>query len=213
MCSHLFSDEKKGQAFFIGVSKLWMKLWLSLIGCPVRIYGKEHMIHGENYIVVFNHQSLMDIPLSAPFVPGVPNKTIGKSSFAKVPVFGWFYSRGAVLVDRKNEASRRKSYEQMKEVLYKGMHMCIYPEGTRNRSGEPLKPFYDGAFKLSVDTGKTILPCIIRGTEKALPIHTSFYLSPATLSMTFLEPIHPENKSVKELKELAFEKMMNELSR
>jgi 1-acyl-sn-glycerol-3-phosphate acyltransferase len=211
MCSHLFKDEKKGQAFFIQVSKIWMKVWMFLIGCRVEIYGEENMILGENYIVVFNHQSLMDIPLSAPFVPGVPNKTIGKSSFAKVPIFGWFYARGAILVDRKNEISRRKSYEDMKNVLQQGMHMCIYPEGTRNRTSEPLKSFYDGAFKLSVDSHKPVLPCIIRGTEKALPVHRTFYLLPATLSMTFLNPVHPENLSVGELKEFVFDEMKREL--
>jgi 1-acyl-sn-glycerol-3-phosphate acyltransferase len=43
-----------------------------------------------------------------------------------------------------------KSFEKMKAVLEKGMHMSIYPEGTRNRTAEPLKKFHDGAFKLAV---------------------------------------------------------------
>lgn len=212
MCSHLYKDEKKGQAFFIQVSKIWMRIWLFLIGCSVKIHGKENLFPNENFIVVFNHQSLMDIPLSAPFVPGLPNKTIGKSSFAKVPIFGWFYAKGTILVDRKSEISRRKSYEDMKDVLLNGMHVCIYPEGTRNRTNEPLKPFYDGAFKLSIDCQKPVLPCIIRGTGKASPVTKSFYLLPSILSMTFLKPIYPGSFEMKDLKDEVFEKMKFEIA-
>lgn len=95
----------------------------------------------------------MDVPLSSPFIPGA-NKTIAKTSFVKVPVFGFYYMKGAVTHDRKSEKSRKESFEKMKQVLKKGMHMCIYPEGTRNRTNEPLKKFYDGAFKLATDTAQ-----------------------------------------------------------
>ena len=64
--------------------------------------GKENFKKGETYVIVYNHNALIDVPLSAPFVPG-GNKTIAKSSFAKLPIFGWFYKRGSVLVDRKND--------------------------------------------------------------------------------------------------------------
>jgi 1-acyl-sn-glycerol-3-phosphate acyltransferase len=208
MASHLFRDEKKGQAYFIKVSKSWMQVWLLLIGCPLKIRGKEHFKSGSNYIVVFNHNALLDVPLSAPFVPGA-NKTIAKSSFAKFPLFGLFYKRGAVLVNRKDEKSRVKSFEEMKEVLRLGLHMCIYPEGTRNRSKEPLKPFYDGAFKLAVESGKEIIPCIITGTRKAMPIHKPFYLWPTRLGMDFLEPVSPNGKTSKQINQEVFELMLN----
>ncbi|HRG44473.1 MAG TPA: 1-acyl-sn-glycerol-3-phosphate acyltransferase, partial [Saprospiraceae bacterium] len=55
-----------------------------------KIKGRENFAEGENYVVVFNHNALLDAPLSAPFIPGA-NKTIAKSSFAKVPIFGLFY--------------------------------------------------------------------------------------------------------------------------
>ncbi len=209
MLSHLFKNEKKGQDWFINVSKWWMNLWLGLIGCPVTITGKENFISGENYIVVFNHNALLDVPLSAPYVPG-GNKTIAKDSFAKVPVFGWFYKRGSVLVNRKDERSRVKSYEDMKQVLVKGMHMCIYPEGTRNRTTEPLKQFYDGAFKLATDTKKEIMPCIIIGTKKAMPVNKFFYLFPTRLQMHFLPAILSRNIIAKDLKDKVFNEMKEE---
>jgi len=211
MCSHLISDKKKSQAFFISVSRWWMNIWLPLVGCPVSIRGREHFLEDRNYVVVFNHNALMDVPLSAPYVPGA-NKTIAKSSFAKVPLFGAFYSKGSILVDRKDEQSRYKSYEAMKQTLRDGMHMCIYPEGTRNRTSEPLKKFYDGAFKLSVDTGKPVIPCIISNTKKVMPIHKTFYLLPYPLRMNFLEPVSPGGLSAGELKEKVYNIMLQNLS-
>ena len=69
---------------------------------------------------------------------------------AKIPLFGLIYKTGSILVDRKDEKSRRESFSKMKEVLDMGLHMCIYPEGTRNTSTEPIKPFHDGAFRLAI---------------------------------------------------------------
>lgn len=202
MLSYLMKGPS-GQYYFIKVAKFWMNIWLPLIGCPLKVKGKENFEKGKSYVVVFNHNTLLDVPLSAPYVPG-PNKTIAKASFAKVPLFGWFYIKGSVLVDRKNEQSRIKSYEEMKKVLANGMHMSIYPEGTRNRTSEPLKAFYDGAFKLAVETKKDILPCIITGTKKAMPVNKFFYLLPTKLQMHFLPPVSSTGIDPKQLKEKVF---------
>lgn len=204
--------EPAGQRYFILISRIWMNIWLPLIGCPLKVKGKENFKPNENYVVVFNHNTLLDVPLSAPYVPGA-NKTIAKSSFAKVPLFGFFYSKGSVLVNRKDERSRINSFEEMKRVLANGMHMCIYPEGTRNRTAAPLKPFYDGAFKLAAETGKKIIPCIITGTKEAMPVHKTFYLLPKRLQMHFLPAINNESLTVKELKEKVFTVMMEELTK
>lgn len=208
MLANLMEDPK-GQKYFIDVSRTWMRVWLFLIGCPVKVNGQHYFKPGIAYIVVFNHNALLDVPLSAPFVPG-PNKTIAKASFAKIPLFGSFYKKGSVLVDRNNDKSRTKSFEAMKKVLALGMHMCIYPEGTRNRSAEPIKPFYDGAFRLAVATQKDIMPCIITGTKKAMPINKKFFLLPVKLQMHFLPPVSSTSITVTQLKEKVFNVMLKE---
>lgn len=202
MCTYLIPDPK-GSDLFIKMSRLWMRVWLSLVGCPLKVKGKENFAKGKVYIVTCNHNSLLDIPLSCPFIPG-PNKTIAKKSFTKVPLFGWFYRKGAVLVDRKSEKSRRQSFDEMKKVLSLGMHMSIYPEGTRNRTAEPLKKFYDGAFKLAVATGTSIIPAVIFNTKKALPVHKSFYFLPHKLEIHFLTPVETGTANAEELKETVF---------
>ncbi|NDE78819.1 MAG: 1-acyl-sn-glycerol-3-phosphate acyltransferase, partial [Chitinophagaceae bacterium] len=128
--------DPKGQDLFVKIARIWMRFWLTIIGCRIVLKGKENYKKGEVYIVTCNHNSLLDPPLSSPFIQG-PNKTIAKSDFDKVPLFKWYYRKGGLLVDRKSEESRKRSYEEMKEVLRKGIHMCIYPEGTRNRTNEP----------------------------------------------------------------------------
>ena len=185
------------------VSRVWMWIYLHLIGCPLKVKGKEHFIAHTNYVIVCNHNSLMDVPVSTPFMPR-PNKTIAKKSFAKIPLFGWIYTFGSVLVDRKSDESRRKSYEEMKRMLAIGLDMLIYPEGTRNRTEDPLKSFYDGAFRLAVDTGKPMLPVILLHTKKVLPAQLFFYLMPHQLEMHFLAPVTTTGKSASELKEEIF---------
>ena len=202
MVTYLIPDPK-GTDLFIRMARAWMRVWLGLVGCPVKVKGRENFKKGETYIVVFNHNALLDVPLSCPFVPG-PNKTIAKTSFAKIPLFGWYYSKGSVLVDRNSEASRRKSFDDMKNVLRTGMHMCIYPEGTRNRSAEPLKKFYDGAFKLATETNKSIIPVLIFNTKKALPINKTFYFLPHKLQMHFLPPIDTGGDNAEQLKQKVF---------
>jgi 1-acyl-sn-glycerol-3-phosphate acyltransferase len=203
----LFFKDPRGTAIFRKMSKFFMDVFLTLSGFPVKVKGDRNFKKGQTYIVVCNHKSLLDIPLSTPQIPG-PNKTIAKKEMASIPVFGMIYKRGSILVDRKSDKSRRESIEQMKEVLANGMHMCIYPEGTRNKTGKPLKSFYDGAFKLASDTGTPIIPAIIFNTEKALPLHKKFYVWPHTLSIHFLTPIEvSENENVPELRDKVFKIM------
>ncbi len=92
----------------------------------------------------------------------------------------------------------------MKRVLAMGMHMSVYPEGTRNRTNEPLKKFYDGAFKLATTTGNDIIPSVIFNTKKALPVHKSFYFIPHRLEIHFLPPIQTQGNTAEQLKEKVF---------
>ncbi len=188
------------------VSRVWMTIFLNLIGCPLKVTGTAVFKPGHNYIIVCNHNSLMDVPVTTPFMPNA-NKTIAKKEFSYIPIFGWIYSLGSVLVDRKNDQSRRKSYEKMKEVLRIGLDMVIYPEGTRNRTNEPLKSFYDGAFKLSTDTQKAIVPALIFNTKEVLPANKIFFLMPHKLKLHFLQPVEPLSLSSKALKEKVYKLM------
>ena len=188
------------------ISKLWMGLFLLLSGCRFSITGKENFNETTNAVIVCNHNSLIDIPVSFPFLPRA-NKTIAKKSFSKIPIFGLIYTFGTVLVDRKDEKSRRKSIEDMKEVLSTGLDMLIYPEGTRNRTSEPLKSFHSGAFKLAIDSNKPIIPVVLLNTKKILPAKPAMYFTPGKIQMDILPAIYPEGHTIDSLKNKVFDIM------
>ena len=199
----LFMNYKKAAEWHRSVSRIWMSIFLNLIGCPIRINGKENFSSNENYVIVCNHNSLMDIPVTTPFMPQA-NKTIAKKSFAPIPVFGWIYSWGSVLVDRESVESRKKSFELMKKVLQQKLDMMIFPEGSRNKTGKPLRPFYDGAFKLAKDMHKRIIPVVMFNTKKILPPGKFFYVMPHQIRTDILPPIETEYISMIDLKEKVF---------
>lgn len=204
-----FQKEPKKTNRFILFSRTWMDIFLGLVGCPLKIQGREYFQKGKTYIVVCNHNALIDVPVSSPGIPG-GNKTIAKAEMAKIPVFGLIYKTGSILVDRKNEKSRRESFVKMREVLEMGLHMCIYPEGTRNTSSEPIKPFHDGAFRLAVTSKHPIMPMIIFNSRKANPPDKGFYLMPVKLKMHFLPAIELQpDETVEQLKARVFDRMKN----
>lgn len=187
-------------AIFRITSKIWMRLFFFMTGCRLKILGEKNFKKGEHYIVICNHNSLMDVPLTTPFIPGA-NKTIAKAEMARIPLFGLIYKRGSILVDRNDKNSRRDSFKKMKEVLNAGMHMCIYPEGTRNKTTLPLKDFHDGAFKLAVETGVPILPTLLFNTKNVLPPGKNFYFCPSKMEIHFLPPVKVYNtENFEELK-------------
>lgn len=184
----------------------WMDVFFVLSGIRRVIKGKEHFADGENYVIVCNHNSFMDVPLSSAGIPG-PNKTIAKMEMARIPVFGVIYKAGSVLVNRKSEQSRQQSYARMRQVLQMGLHMCIYPEGTRNKTSEPLQKFHDGAFRLAAESGKRIIPALIFNTGKVLPRDKTFFAWPYKVEMHFLAPVAVAGKTTQELKEETFQIM------
>jgi 1-acyl-sn-glycerol-3-phosphate acyltransferase len=188
------------------IYRTWMLIFFFFTGLRLRVKGSENFSPGQNYIVIYNHNSLIDVPVSVPFMPGA-NKTIAKIELSKIPVFGLFYKRGSVLVDRENEESRKLSYLKMKEVLGMGLHMCIYPEGTRNKTSQPLQRFHGGAFRLSFDSGKPILPALIFNSKKVLP-QQFFFFWPAKIELHYLKPVSQKDfSSVEELKENVYNLM------
>jgi 1-acyl-sn-glycerol-3-phosphate acyltransferase len=179
--------EPKRTEIFRRISSVWIRIFFFLTGCNLKIFGKKNFKAGQDYIVVCNHNSFLDVPVVTPFIPHA-NKTIAKAEMAKIPLFGLIYKRGSILLDRNDKKSRQDSFRKMKKVLEMGMDMCIYPEGTRNRTALPLKDFHDGAFRLAVETGAPIIPTLIFNTRKILPPAT-FYFWPGKIELHFLPPV------------------------
>ncbi len=141
-------------------------------------------------------------------MPGL-NKTLAKIEMARLPLFGMIYKIDSVLVNRKDEDSRRQSYEEMKQVLQSGMHMILYPEGTRNKTDLPLTEFYDGAFNLAIDAQHPVMPAVLFHTRKILPPGRIFHALPHVIDFHFLPPVPTQGLSQEDmpaLKEQVFKR-------
>jgi 1-acyl-sn-glycerol-3-phosphate acyltransferase len=189
LATDLFKEPKRS-IWFLRFSKIWNIIFIYATGSRIKVTGKEHFTKGETFIIIYNHNSFMDAPISCPFSPA-PNKTIARKEFMKIPILNIVYKRGSVLIDRNSNSSKMESYNAMVNVLKKNMHMCIYPEGTRNKTQESLLPFKPGAFRLSIETGKRIIPAIITGTKESFPPTETLYYKPKAFTLTFLEPVSP----------------------
>lgn len=183
------------------VFRLWMGVYMPLVFCPVIRKGKKNFKKGEQYVVVINHNSLADIPVSSPWIPG-PNKTLAKVEMSKIPLFGIIYKCGSIIVDRKREGSRRESIAKMQETLDQGIHLCLYPEGTRNKTNEPLQQFFDGAFVTAVKAQKAMIPGVIFNTGKILPHNKRFWARPSPIHIHFLEAVPTKGLTMDDVADL-----------
>jgi 1-acyl-sn-glycerol-3-phosphate acyltransferase len=131
------------------------------------IMGLRVVIEGEEYlrtrpaIYVVNHQSGLDMAnLTAVFPRGAV--VIGKKELRRIPVFGiLFEAFGNVLIDRKDRANALSGLNAAVEAMkVRNLSAWIFPEGTRNASGEGLLPFKKGAFYMAVQAGVPIVPIV-----------------------------------------------------
>lgn len=194
-------DEPNRSKWMHPIFRFWMGCYMPLVFCPVFRKGKKNFEKGKNYVVVCNHNSLADVPVSSPWIPG-PNKTLAKAEMARVPLFGVIYKAGSVLVDRKSDSSRRESFNEMALMLEKGLHLCLYPEGTRNKTAEPIQAFYDGAFTTAIRSQKPIIPALIFNTKKIFPGKPTFWAWPNKIHFHFLPPVPTAGLTTKEAAEL-----------
>ncbi len=205
----LLQDPLRSRALHV-VFRGWMGVYMPLVFCPVFRKGKKNFKKGENYVVVINHNSLADIPVSSPWIPG-PNKTLAKVEMSRIPLFGIIYKCGSVIVDRKNENSRRESFTKMQDTLNMGIHLCLYPEGTRNKTNLPMQAFFDGAFVTAIKAQKPIMPGIIFNTRKILPQDKKIWAWPMPIRIHFLEPIPTKGLTTEDVPALK-EKVHNIMS-
>jgi 1-acyl-sn-glycerol-3-phosphate acyltransferase len=151
------------------VIRIWAKIILLVAGVKLKIEGPENIVPEESYIVVANHQSLMDIPVLASGLP-VPIRFIAKKELFKIPVLGWgMKAAGMLEIDRANQ---KQSFDTLKkaEQVVRHHHLSIlaFPEGTRSDDGK-VHNFKKGPFILAINTGLSIIPVSVSGTRNLIP--------------------------------------------
>lgn len=189
--------------------RLWATGWLWLIGMPVKVTGK---LPDGRFIIVANHISYMDTLVIFPAVSAY-FRPLGKKEISKLPIIGFIYKQVVILVDRSSQVSRAISMRLMWRVLRKEANILIFPEGTFNETDAPLKSFYDGAFRLSVNTGVPIVPLILPDTVHRWHYSGWWKLWPGKNRAIFLPPVTPQSKDLATLKEEVYTNMEQELKK
>ncbi|MBN2862204.1 MAG: 1-acyl-sn-glycerol-3-phosphate acyltransferase [Bacteroidales bacterium] len=174
----------------------------------LRIEGRRKAVAGTTYVIISNHQSILDILLINCL--RYRFKWISKIENSKVPVLGWYIKMAAYLtVDRGNKESKEKMMEEAFKCLKKGISIMIFPEGTRSADSQ-ISFFKRGAFQLAISAGKPILPVLIDGTGGVLPKHGLIFGGFHKIIIRVLDPVMPDSFGTDDCDELAmkFQKMM-----
>ncbi|HET6255734.1 MAG TPA: lysophospholipid acyltransferase family protein [Puia sp.] len=192
-------DEKTGGDRIYKVCRYWDNAWLKLVGIRhINIY-ESTPDPGKRYVFVSNHISYLDIPLILQAVRRNGFRILGKAEMTKFPVFGYIYSRAVILVDRTTAMGRSRSVRQLKSMLAIDRSVFIFPEGTFNETGRPLKFFYDGAFRIAIETQTPLQPILFVDTFDRLHYSSLFSLRPGITRAIFLPEVDVEGLTVADL--------------
>lgn len=162
-------SEKTFVPFYWIARNLWARPILYGMGCVPKIAYEESIQRSKSYMLVANHTSMLDIMLMLCVSPN-PFVFVGKKELARIPVFGYFYKRVCILVDRENSRSRTAVYRRAQKRLQNGLSVCIFPEGgVPEDTGIILDTFKDGAFKMAIAHQIPIVPITFFDCKRRFP--------------------------------------------
>jgi 1-acyl-sn-glycerol-3-phosphate acyltransferase len=194
------------------ICRYWSKVLYFFLGVKhIEIYESVHNF-SKPHIFVGNHNSYMDIP---PIVQlkHQPIKPLGKFESSKIPIFGWIYKEAVVMVDRSNPEKRAQSLRNLKMALLNKVSIFIFPEGTFSMTQEqPLKSFFNGAFKLAIEMNTPIQPILLLDTVERMHFDSIFSLTPGKSRVVYLETVQVDGYSMDDVEALKSKvyKMMDE---
>ncbi|GGD79749.1 lysophospholipid acyltransferase family protein [Planktosalinus lacus] len=206
-------SKKEWYPQFFVVARVWATMILFGMGFFPKIKKEEEPDTSKSYMFVANHTSMTDIMLMLYAVKN-PFVFVGKKELAKIPLFGFFYKRTCILVDRNNAKSRKEVFDAAQQRIHSGLSICIFPEG-----GVPedetilLDTFKDGAFRLAIDHQIPIVPMTFHDNKKRFP-YTFLSGGPGLMrvkSHRFVHTINQLKDDKKNIKEVVRNTILNEL--
>jgi 1-acyl-sn-glycerol-3-phosphate acyltransferase len=210
------SPEITGGNLLYKICRFWADAFFFLIMIQHKnIYEEKHDARRQ-YIFVSNHISYLDIPMMMKAIRHQHIRILGKAEMTKIPVFGYIYKRGAVLVDRESLVKRSESVKNLIYFLRRKISVFICPEGTFNTTHKPLNFFYGGAFKIAIETKKPIRPVLFLDTYDRLNYTSIFSLNPGKCRAVYLAETSTEHLTMSDLpalKEKIYRQMEDALIR
>jgi len=206
--TNIFPNKKK----IFKVSKLWSKCLLLFSAIFVRKELSKKIDKNKTYIICSNHVSSLDIALIYS-TANIPLIFIGKSEITKFPIFGYFFKKNSISVNRQNLRDSYNAYIRAKQEVKNEISVCVFTEGGIPKPDIRLRSFKNGAFKIALESGNDILPVVIFDNKKRFP-WSYFKGSPGISRIKYLDPIKIggfEKKDLKKLNNFVYDTIDTEL--
>ncbi len=198
LASVIFKNNKTGKKIILMLLRVWS--WCFSLASFFWIKTKNKHLINQNlpHIYIGNHGSYLDaiavcVSLPQHFSP------LGKIEMTKVPIFGLIYKRIVVMIDRSSKESRDQSVNVLKKEIANGQSILIFPEGTMNKSIAPLGEFYDGAFRIAIETQTPLMPFVILKNRELLPRVNPLKAHPGILTTFFITPVDVKGLTLEDL--------------
>lgn len=192
---------ESGYPYFFKMARIWAKFILFGMGFYYKIEREQKLEKGKSYMIVANHTSMTDIMLMLAVVRN-PFVFVGKKELSKIPLFGFFYKRTCILVDRKSSKSRMEVFDRAQKRLSQGLSICIFPEGgVPDDESVLLDEFKDGAFRLALEHQIPIVPITFADNKKRFS-YTFLSGSPGLMRAKVHHFVDTTGKSVADKKDI-----------
>lgn len=179
----------------------WADAWMGLIGVHHRTTYEVPHDPDRPYIFVANHISFIDAVV---LVKSIRQsfRPLARAETEALPVFGFIYRHACVTVDRSDPQSRAASVSRLKTLLRKRISVFVFPEGTFNMGDQPLKSFYDGAFRIALETGTPIKPILFLDGFQRMHYSRLASLTPGPSRAVYLDEIPVSGYQLEEVSRL-----------
>lgn len=209
----VYTSSEKFYPQYFKCARIWAKCIIYGMGFFPKKTTSANLIKGQSYMFVANHTSIIDIMLMLAVVDHT-FVFLGKKELAKIPLFGYFYRRTCILVDRGSQRSRLAAFSEAQRRLKQGNSICIFPEGgvPADKSLE-MAAFKDGAFRLAIEHQIPIVPITFHDNKKRFS-YTFFSGSPGQMRAKIHPQICTKNKTQddkRSLKEETYNVILQEL--
>lgn len=179
----------------------WADAWMALIGIRHRTTFEVPHDPKRPYIFVANHISFIDAVFLVKTIRQY-FRPLARAETAALPVFGFIYRNACVTVDRSDPESRAASVNRLKTLLSEKISVFVFPEGTFNMGDQPLKSFYDGAFRVALETGTPIKPILFLDGFHRMHYRRLASLTPGPSRAVYLDEIPVEGYQIDEVSRL-----------
>lgn len=193
-------SREKWYPFFFKIARFWAKFILIGMGFNYKIIRNQKTEPKKSYMFIANHTSMVDIMLMLVSVKN-PFVFVGKKELAKIPLFGFFYKRTCILVDRSSAKSRQAVFLRAQKRLKQGLSICIFPEGGVPEEHVVLDSFKDGAFRLAINHQIPIVPMTFYDNKKRFS-YTFFSGGPGRMRARIHEFLSTESLTIEDTKAL-----------